>query len=71
MNLITLIRIVMLIITDQSAVRKTKDQAEMFKKRALKSAVDMLTDVDYKIKRGILEANDAMWLSIFKIMLEN
>lgn len=53
------------------AVRKTKDQAEMFKKRALKSAVDMLTDVDYKIKRGILEANDAMWLSIFKIMLEN
>lgn len=53
------------------AVKKAKEQADMFKKRSLKKAVDMLTDVDYKVKTGLIDVNDAMWLSIFKIMLDN
>ena len=55
---------------NEYAIRKTKEQAGMFKIRALKGAVDLLTDLDYKIKRGKIEANDAMWLSIFRIMLQ-
>ncbi len=55
---------------NEYGVRKTKEQASMFKIRALKSAVDLLTDLDYKIKRGKIEANDAMWISLFRIMLQ-
>lgn len=51
------------------AIRKTKEQASMFKKRALKSAVDALADADYRIKSGLCDADDMMFLTIFKIMI--
>ncbi len=52
------------------AVKKLKDQAGMFKKRALKNAVDMLTDADYKIKSGLVDADDKIYLTLFKIMTD-
>lgn len=52
------------------AVKKTKEQAAMFKMRALKRAVDELSDADYYIKSGRGEADELMWLTIFKIMTE-
>lgn len=51
--------------------KKLKEQAEKFKKRSLKSAVDLLEDTDYRIKSGLIEADRAMWLAVFKIMTEN
>lgn len=53
------------------AVRKVKEQAGKFKKKSLKNAVDMLTDLDYKIKSGLIDADDGMFTAIFKIMLDN
>ncbi len=52
------------------SVRKTKEQAKMFKKRAIKSAVDYLTDLDYKIKSGQMSADEGMWISLFRIITE-
>ncbi len=52
------------------AVKKTKEQAAMFKVRALKRAVDELADADYRIKSGRNEADELMWLNVFKIMTE-
>ena len=52
------------------AAKKTKEQAAMFKKRSLKSAVDALTDADYKIKSGQADADEKMWITIFKIMTD-
>lgn len=52
------------------AVTKMKSQSAMFKKRALKSAVDMLSDADYKIKSGLCDAEDFAYLTIFKIMTD-
>ncbi len=52
------------------AITKMKSQSAMFKKRALKNAVDMLSDADYKIKSGQCEALDFAYLTIFKIMTE-
>ncbi len=52
------------------AIKKTKEQASMFKKRNLKSAVDALTDADFKIKSGLADADERMWLTIFKIMTD-
>ena len=52
------------------AAKKTIEQASMFKKRSLKNAVDMLTELDYKIKSGKIDALDGLWLSIFKIMMD-
>ncbi len=52
------------------AVKKMKTQAGFFKKRALKSAVDTLVDCDYRIKCGMTDADDEMWLTVFKIMTE-
>ncbi len=49
-------------------VKKTAQQASMFKKRALKKAVDTLVQVDFDTKSGNLEQNQALWLTIFKIM---
>ena len=49
-------------------VRTAKSQAKLFKKRALKSAVDLLCDVDYKIKSGKLNANSALDYSILKLL---
>lgn len=52
------------------AVIKTKSQAKLFKKVALKKAIDALTQADYKIKSGFIEQDKQMWLTIFKIMTE-
>jgi len=52
------------------AARKTKEQAAMFKKRALKSAVDALTDADYSVKSGKADADETMYLTVFKIMTD-
>ena len=52
------------------AVTKMKQQSAMFKKRALKNAVDVLCDADYKIKNGLFDADDYAYLTIFKIMTE-
>lgn len=52
------------------AARKTKEQSDMFKKRALKSAVDILTDTDYKIKSGQIDAIEGVFLTVFKIMTD-
>ncbi len=51
-------------------VRKLKEQSKMFKKRAIKSAVDYLTDVDYKIKSGKMNADEGMWISLFRIITD-
>ena len=53
------------------AARKTKEQADKFKKRSLKRAVDLLCDADYKIKSGLADADERMWLTVFKIMTDN
>lgn len=50
------------------AVKKSKEQAKMFKIRSLKKAVDMLADTDYAIKSGRADQNEGMWLAVFKIM---
>ena len=50
------------------AITKMKSQSAMFKKRALKSAVDTLCNADYRIKSGLVDAFDAMYLTVFKIM---
>ncbi len=52
------------------AIKKMKEQSEMFKKRSLKNAVDTLCDADYKIKSGLADAEDYSYLTIFKIMTE-
>lgn len=50
--------------------KKLIEQAGKFKKRALKSAVDALTDADYRIKSGQNDADEMMWLTVFKIMTD-
>ncbi len=53
------------------ASRKTKEQSAMFKKRALKNAVDALTEADYRIKSGQNDVDEIAWITLFKIMTEN
>ena len=50
------------------AVKKTREQAKMFKKKSLKFAVDFLSDSDYKVKSGVADADENMWLSFFEIV---
>lgn len=52
------------------AVKKTREQARLFKVHSLKKAVDELCDADYAIKSGRTDVNDAFWLSLFAIMAE-
>ncbi len=52
------------------AAKKTIEQAKMFNKKALKTAVDVLTDADYRTKSGINDGDEIAWLTIFKIMTE-
>ena len=52
------------------AVQKLKQQAAMFKKKSLKSAVDALCETDYRIKCGLNDADDKTYLTIFKIMTD-
>ena len=51
------------------AVKKTREQAKLFKKKSLKKVVDFLTDLDYKTKCGLTDVDEGMWLVIFKIMM--
>ncbi len=50
--------------------KKLLEQSAKFKKRALKSAVDALTDADYRIKSGRNDADEMLWHTVFKIMTE-
>ncbi len=50
--------------------KKLKEQSDKFKKRSLKNAVDLLEDLDYKIKSGLIDADEAMWLAVFSIMTD-
>lgn len=52
------------------AVKKTKQQAAAFGVRSLKKAVDRLVDADYAVKSGKANADELMWINIFKIMTE-
>ena len=52
------------------AVKKAKEQAAAFKVRALKNAVDRLGDADYAVKSGKSDADELMWINLFKIMTE-
>ena len=52
------------------AVKKAKEQAAAFKVRALKNAVDRLSDADYAVKSGKMNADDLLWINVFKIMSE-
>lgn len=56
--------------TSEGAIRRMKNQTAFFKKKALKKAVDILTDADYKIKDGEADGTEMFWLSLFKIMTE-
>lgn len=51
------------------AVKKTKEQASMFKVKSLKKAVDVLCDADFNLKNGNLDAESGMWNTIFTIMI--
>ncbi len=51
--------------------KKLIEQAKSFKKKALKNAVDRLTDADYFIKSGKMDVDEQMWLAIFAIMTDN
>ena len=55
----------------EAAVIRIKQQAKMFKKRALKGAVDALAEADYRIKCGLNDADEKMYYTIFKIMTDN
>ena len=52
------------------AVKKAQQQAKAFNVRALKNTVDRLADADYMVKSGKANADDLMWINIFKIMTE-
>lgn len=52
------------------AVKKTKEQAAAFKIRSVKKAVDRLGDADYAVKSGKADADELMWINLFKIMTE-
>lgn len=52
------------------AVKKAKDQAAAFKVRSIKNAVDRLADADYAVKSGKADADELMWINLFKIMTE-
>lgn len=52
------------------AATKTLQQSKMFGKRSLKRAVDALADSDYKIKCGLIDADEQMWLTVFGIMTD-
>ncbi len=51
------------------AVKKIKAQASTFKKIALKKAVDVLEEADYKCKCGRADIGNEFYLALFKILL--
>lgn len=54
---------------EEFVIRRLKSQAQSFKKKSLKSAVDMLAKADYEFKSGVLDDKTAFWLTLFKIMI--
>lgn len=52
------------------AVSKASEQAKMFKPRSLKRAYDRLLDSDFAIKNGFADADESLYLNVFKIMTE-
>lgn len=52
------------------AIKKMKEQAKMFSKRSLKKTVDLLTEIDYKVKSGQADVDEKMWLVVFRIMTD-
>ncbi len=50
-------------------LKRTKTQASAFKITALKKAVDVLEDADYKFKSGKSDISSEFYLSLFKILL--
>ncbi len=50
--------------------KKLLEQAVKFKKRALKNAVDNLTEADFLIKSGRMDVNQQTWLTLFGIMTD-
>ena len=50
------------------AVKKAKEQASAFKVRALKNAVDRLSDADFMTKSGRADIDDSLWINLFEIM---
>lgn len=56
--------------SQEYAIIKLKEQSKKFKTKSLKKAVDLLTDADYKIKSGLAEADERMWLTVFSIMAD-
>lgn len=51
------------------AVKKARAQANAFKKKSLKNAVDILADTDYLIKSGVADGTDRIWYSIFSVII--
>ncbi len=49
--------------------KKLIEQAGMFKKKSLKSAVDRLIEADFLVKSGKVDVDEQMWISIFAIMI--
>lgn len=52
------------------AVKKARQQSARFKKKTLKRVVDMLCDTDFNVKNGKIDAEEGLWLCLFKIMTE-
>ncbi len=50
------------------AVKRLREQAKNFTKRALKQATDYLIDADVAIKSGRADEMNKLWLSVFNIM---
>lgn len=53
---------------EKFVIKKLKTQAGAFKKKSIKNAVDILSDTDYLIKSGIVDADDRIWHNIFTII---
>ena len=50
--------------------KKIKQQSGYFKKKALKKAVDLLTDADFNFKSGVKDIEEEFWICFFKIVSE-
>jgi DNA polymerase-3 subunit delta len=51
-------------------IRKMRTQAKSFKKKSLKSAVDVLCQTDYRIKSGQRPMDVETWIALFRIMTD-
>ncbi len=51
--------------------KKLIEQSKLFKKKSLKTAVDLLTNADFNVKSGKIDVTEQMWLAVFAIMTGN